>query len=43
MAQRRALVITAAVLKGMIEDDAPIMDTATDAIAAIDAIVAKPV
>lgn len=41
MAQRRALVNTATILREMIEDDAPITDTATAAIAAIDQIVAS--
>jgi replicative DNA helicase len=41
MAQRRALVTVAAILREMIEDDAPITDAATGAITAIDAIVAS--
>lgn len=41
MAQRRALMHIGTVLKEMAEDDAPIMDAATAAIAAIDEIVAS--
>jgi replicative DNA helicase len=41
MAQRRALVTAAAILREMIEDDAPITEAATAAIAAIDEIVAS--
>jgi replicative DNA helicase len=41
MAQRRALVDVGAILKERIEDDAPIMDAATAAIAAIDEIVSS--
>ena len=41
MAQRRALADVGTILRERIEDDAPIMDAATAAIAAIDAIVAS--
>lgn len=41
MAQRRELVTIAAILKERIEDDAPIIGAATDAITAIDTIVAS--
>jgi len=41
MAQRRALADAGAILRERIEDDAPIMDAATDALAAIDEIIAS--
>jgi replicative DNA helicase len=41
MAQRRALMKVGAALRERMEDDAPIMDAATEAMAAIDAIVAS--